>query len=149
MALSRSRRIACTWGLFDKPGALVWLAALFSLSACERDTAPAQHDTSPPTVVVAEATQGSVPVLIETIGRTAAVNSVEVRARVSGVIEERAFVEGADVKKDDALFVIDQRPLQAALKQFQANLAESQASSAASTGSKISEFLIRTASLDG
>lgn len=79
--------------------------------------------------MVAEATQGTVPVLIETIGRTAAANSVEVRARVNGVIEERPFVEGTDVKKGDALFVIDQRPLQAALKQYQANLAESEASS--------------------
>jgi multidrug efflux pump subunit AcrA (membrane-fusion protein) len=43
-------------------------------------------------------------------GRTAAVDSVEVRARVSGYLDQVNFKEGALVKKDDKLFQIDARP---------------------------------------
>ena len=49
-------------------------------------------------------------------GRTAAVDSVEVRARVSGYLDKVNFKEGALVKKDDKLFEIDHRPYRADLE---------------------------------
>ena len=48
---------------------------------------------------------------MNTTGRFAAVESVEVRARVSGYIQSIHFKEGAIVKKGDLLFVIDPRPI--------------------------------------
>src|SRR3990167_873103 len=55
-------------------------------------------------------------------GRISAVESVELRPRVSGYIDRVAYDEGQEVRRGDLLFVIDQRPYQAALAQAQANL---------------------------
>jgi RND family efflux transporter MFP subunit len=56
-------------------------------------------------------------------GRTAAVESVEVRARVWGYLDKVNFKEGAIVKKDDVLYVIDPRTYKATLEQAQARVA--------------------------
>jgi membrane fusion protein, multidrug efflux system len=60
-------------------------------------------------------------------GRTAAVDSVEVRARVWGYLDKVNFSEGALVKKGDVLFEIDPRTYQAALHQAEGNLASVEA----------------------
>ena len=57
-------------------------------------------------------------------GRTAAVDSVEVRARVSGYLDTVNFKEGALVKKDDKLFGIDPRPYRAELDRAKGTLAQ-------------------------
>ena len=61
-------------------------------------------------VVVAEATMETVPLFLELTGRTEAPNTVSIRSRVYGHVENRSFAEGADVGRGDTLFVIDQRP---------------------------------------
>jgi RND family efflux transporter MFP subunit len=63
----------------------------------------------------------------EYTGRLEAVETVEVRARVSGSIEKADFVEGAVVKAGDLLFLIDPRPFQARLAQAQAEVSRAQA----------------------
>src|SRR6266496_1204 len=60
-------------------------------------------------------------------GRTAAVDSVEVRARVWGYLDKVNFKEGTLVKKGDVLFEIDARPYQALLEQAKAKVAQDQA----------------------
>jgi RND family efflux transporter MFP subunit len=60
-------------------------------------------------------------------GHTQALLNVDIRAHVTGYLDQALFKEGDDVKKDDVLFVIDQRPFQAALNQAKANLAQQQA----------------------
>ena len=60
-------------------------------------------------------------------GRTMAVDSVKLRARVWGHLEKINFTEGADVKKGDVLFIIDQRPYKAALTKAEADVAQSEA----------------------
>jgi RND family efflux transporter MFP subunit len=60
-------------------------------------------------------------------GRTAAVDSVEVRARVWGYLDKVNFKEGALVKKGDVLFELDPRPYQALLDQAKARVANDQA----------------------
>jgi RND family efflux transporter MFP subunit len=57
-------------------------------------------------------------------GRTAAVESVEVRARVSGYLDQVNFKEGALVKKDDKLFQIDPRPYRAELERAKGTVAQ-------------------------
>ncbi|WP_367027528.1 efflux RND transporter periplasmic adaptor subunit [Methylococcus sp. ANG] len=58
----------------------------------------------------------------EYTGRLQAVESVEVRARVSGYLEKILFTDGSRVKKGDLLFVVDPRPYVAQLQQAQAGL---------------------------
>jgi RND family efflux transporter MFP subunit len=60
-------------------------------------------------------------------GRTAAVESVKVRARVFGHLQEIRFTEGAEVQKGDLLFVIDQRPWRAALARADADVTQAEA----------------------
>jgi RND family efflux transporter MFP subunit len=60
-------------------------------------------------------------------GRTAAVDSVEVRAHVWGYLEKVNFKEGALVKKGDVLFELDPRPYEAALNQAKAKVAQDEA----------------------
>jgi multidrug efflux system membrane fusion protein len=55
-------------------------------------------------------------------GRIAAVETVDLRPRVSGYIDRVTYQEGKEVKKGDLLFVIDQRPYLAALAQAEASL---------------------------
>jgi multidrug efflux system membrane fusion protein len=82
---------------------------------------------APPKVTVAKPVVKDVVEYDEFTGRFAAVDSVDVRARVSGYLERVAFSDGAIVKKDDVLFVIDRRPYKAALDQARANVASAQA----------------------
>ena len=53
------------------------------------------------------------PVSYEYVGQTAGSKEVEVRARVTGILEKRLFAEGAAVKAGQPLFVIDPKPLEA------------------------------------
>jgi membrane fusion protein (multidrug efflux system) len=60
-------------------------------------------------------------------GRTSAFRAAEVRARVNGIVTRRLFVEGADVKEGQKLFLIDPAPYQAALDGARATLARAEA----------------------
>jgi multidrug efflux pump subunit AcrA (membrane-fusion protein) len=59
--------------------------------------------------------------------RTAAVDSVEVRAHVWGYLDKVNFTEGALVKKGDVLFELDPRPYQALLNQAKAKVRQDEA----------------------
>lgn len=74
-------------------------------------------------VSVTQVGQKIMPVQIRAIGNVDAYATVSVRAQVTGTIMRVHFKEGQDVKKGDMLFTIDPRPLEAALKQAEANLA--------------------------
>ncbi len=63
----------------------------------------------------------------EYTGRTAAIDSVDIRARIGGYVEERNFREGAEVARGDLLFRIDSRPVKEEIRQAEANLAAQQA----------------------
>jgi multidrug efflux system membrane fusion protein len=74
-------------------------------------------------VLVATAIQKAVPVQIRAVGNVEAYTTVSVKRQVTGVLQQAHFKEGQDVKKGQLLFTIDPRPLEAALKQAEANLA--------------------------
>lgn len=76
-----------------------------------------------PRVSVAAALEREVQEWDEFTGRLEAVESVQVRPRVTGYIESVNFTEGSVVHKGDLLFVIDPRPYQAELARAQAELA--------------------------
>jgi multidrug efflux system membrane fusion protein len=73
-------------------------------------------------VTVAAALEREINEWDEFTGRMQAVETVEIRPRVSGYIEKVAFPEGQEVHKGDLLFVIDPRPYRADLAQASANL---------------------------
>jgi RND family efflux transporter MFP subunit len=90
--------------------------------------APAEGPAPPaPTVKVSYPLESPVTDYADFTGRTMAVEAVKLRARVWGHLEKIKFKEGADVKKDDVLFVIDQRSYKAALARADAEVAQSQA----------------------
>lgn len=88
-------------------------------------TAPAMPAAMP--ISVATAVARDVNTWSEFSGRLRAVEDVDVRPRVSGVIETVHFKEGDMVKKGDALFTIDPRPYKAAADKAQAALAAAKA----------------------
>jgi membrane fusion protein, multidrug efflux system len=73
-------------------------------------------------VTVATVIQKSMPVQLTATGTVEAYATVSIRAQVGGVITKVSFTQGQDVKQGDPLFTIDPRPLEAALKQAEANL---------------------------
>lgn len=81
----------------------------------------------PPAVTVARPVVKDIQELDDFIGRFEAVDQVDVRARVSGYLDEVHFVDGAFVAEGDLLFTIDPRTAQAALSQAQATLDSAQA----------------------
>lgn len=81
----------------------------------------------PPQVTVSKPVKRLLTEHDEYVGRFVAVDSVEVRARVSGYLETVHFKDGESVKKGDVLFTIDRRPFQTSLDQAQAGLAQARA----------------------
>src|SRR5271166_6653085 len=73
----------------------------------------APQSQPPPQVSVATVLQKRVKDWDEFTGRLQAVETVEIRPRVSGYIDKVGFTEGSQVKRGDLLFVIDPRPYQA------------------------------------
>src|SRR3977135_2831531 len=98
------------------------------LASCGEDQKAAAPP--PPVVTVAHPTRRTVIDMDEYVGRFVAVNSVEIRARVSGYLDEVHFTDGQMVKQGDLLFSIDKRPFQTSLDQARANLAQARANSA-------------------
>ena len=105
-------------------GAGALLLAL-ALGACSPSAPPAPP---PPEVGVLTARAADVPVVRNYPGRLAATLTAQVRARVTGVVLERVYKEGTDVKAGDVLFKIDPAPLEASLRQAQGQLAQAEAS---------------------
>src|SRR5436853_3412918 len=103
-----------------KPSRLLLAGPLVLLAGCSQ--APPEEEPPPPAVTVAAAARRDVTDYAEFTGRTAAVESVNVRARVWGHLQKINFVEGAEVKKGDVLFVIDPRPYRAALERAEAEV---------------------------
>jgi membrane fusion protein, multidrug efflux system len=92
-------------------GLIVVFFLFRAFSGASKTAAP-----SPPRpVAVAKVITKDVPLYLDEIGTCAAYESVRVQAQVSGQIVERHFKDGADVKKGELLFTIDQRPYEAAL----------------------------------
>jgi len=101
---------------------IVLLLSVIVLSACGQGQQPAAPP--PPAVTVAPPVKRTVIDQDEYVGRFIAIDSVEVRARVSGYLEQVHFADGGIVKQGDPLFTIDKRPFQNSLAQARGNLAQ-------------------------
>jgi len=89
---------------------------------------PQAAETPPPVVLVSQPLERKVTDYQVFTARTQAVQSVDVKARVSGFLTNILFKDGADVKEGDILFQIDDRPYKAALDQANATLSRAKAS---------------------
>lgn len=98
---------------------------VFLLGACDRPAAPVV--STPPTVAAMQVIRRDTPVSTEIIAGVKAFQEVEIRSRVGGMLDRVAFKEGQRVQKGELLFGIDPLPLDAAVADAAANLAEAEA----------------------
>lgn len=112
------------------------LAAVLTLAACGgRDDAkgpagkgPGAGGAMPPMPVTVQKMEAQrVPVVLEAVGQAEGSREVEVRARVSGILEKRAYAEGSAVKEGEVLFTIDRAPYEIAVAQARAAFTEAKA----------------------
>ncbi|MGE5153890.1 MAG: efflux RND transporter periplasmic adaptor subunit [Bdellovibrio bacteriovorus] len=108
---------------------LVSATALLALTACgdKPETAVAVGSAPPPSVIAVPARVEAIEDESTFVGRVAAVDKVELRARVPGFLKRRDFTEGQDVKAGDLLFEIEPDQYQAVVQQREADLAKAKA----------------------
>ncbi|TXH32615.1 MAG: efflux RND transporter periplasmic adaptor subunit [Burkholderiaceae bacterium] len=101
------------------------------LAACGKTDDKAAGGGAPqmpaPEVGVVTATVGDVGLITELPGRVEASRTAQVRARAAGILQQRLFKEGSDVKAGQPLFRIDAAPYAAAAESARASLAKAQA----------------------
>jgi len=113
------------------PRFFLLFASAALVSSCGKGGAPQQQQQQqqmpPAEVGVTVAKAQDVPLTRDLVGRVSATRTADVRARVAGVLQKRAYTEGTDVQEGQLLFQIDPAPLQAALNAQLANLAAAEA----------------------
>ena len=108
------------------PNSILWGLAVLAFAGCKPQVQT--QAPPPPPVTIAKPVQKEIVEWDEYTGRTDAVESVNITARVSGYIDKVAFKAGDLVEKGDLLFVIDPRPYQAIYDQALAGLHQADAS---------------------
>ena len=112
--------IVSTRSLSISAAVSILIAALLLVAGCKSKTTHTAAQPAPTAVVVVPVAQRTVPIYSEYVGQTQADNTVELRARVEGILQKVYFREGAPVRKGQLLFTIDKRPFQAALQSAKA-----------------------------
>ena len=107
------------------PYRLLLCVGFAGLSACGKPPAPQQMP--PPQVSVETVTAQPLTITTELYGRLVSPRTAEVRARVAGIVLQRVYREGTDVKQGDVLFRIDPAPFQADVESAEAALRKAQA----------------------
>src|SRR5438132_4895464 len=102
------------------------IAVVLILSGCSKKTVQTEAPP-PPEVLVTQVVKGDVPIVSEWVGTLNGSENADIRARVTGYLQKRAYQEGSYVKEGDLLFEIDPRPFVAALDQAKSQLQEAQA----------------------
>jgi membrane fusion protein (multidrug efflux system) len=122
----RMEKIMFRTPAFQRAAIVLALAASAGLLSC-RDEAASVPGPPNPVVGVVAVTAQTVPDEPEFIGQTEASRIIEIRPQVTGIIKERYFSEGRDVKKGDKLYQIDPIPFQAAYLSAKAKVSQAQA----------------------
>jgi multidrug efflux system membrane fusion protein len=95
---------------------------LLALSGCQQGSATAVAPPPPLVVPVSQPVQREVTDFVDFTGRINAVQSVDIRPRVTGYLTRMPFKEGAEVKVGDLLFEVDPRPYMAQVDAYRAQV---------------------------
>jgi membrane fusion protein (multidrug efflux system) len=115
------------------PQVLASFLLLLLLAGCGKGTgspAPAPSAPPPPEVGVVTVSTGDIGLMTELPGRLEPARVAQVRARAAGIVQQRVFREGSDVRAGQVLYRIDPGPYAAAQASAQAALAKAQANHA-------------------
>jgi len=80
-----------------------------------------------PAVIVAQVVKEAITKSSDFVGKTEAIEQVELRARVEGFLEKQSFISGGDVKAGDILFLIEKPPYQVEVDREKAGVAKAEA----------------------
>ena len=111
------------------PRLLACATAVLLAAGCqnERGGAPQKGAAAAPApiaVAVKRVALERVPITLEVVGQAEGSREVEIRARVSGILERRLYTEGAPVKAGQTLFMVDRAPYEIAVAQARAALSQ-------------------------
>lgn len=101
--------------------------ALFGTAACDKGKEAKAPPPPPPGVIVAEVEQRPIAISRDFVARTEGIPTVDVRARVAGVLEKVLYNEGTEVTQGQTLFTLQRAEYEAALETAKAQLAKAQA----------------------
>ncbi|HYG89456.1 MAG TPA: efflux RND transporter periplasmic adaptor subunit [Azospirillum sp.] len=104
--------------------------AISLLAGCRKEDGAQSKQAAPPSptaVGVAAVARKDVAAGAEFVGRVVAVDAVDIRARVSGFLEQTLFADGQEVREGDLLFVIEKAPYEAQAAQVKANAVRAEA----------------------
>ena len=110
----------CNFSLSAAASLLTVAALMISGCSSVAPTKTAASVPPPPPVVVVDVQQKTVPIYSEYVGQTKAFETVEVRARVEGILQRIYFKEGTPVRRGALLFTIDKAPYLATLQSAKA-----------------------------
>ncbi|WP_304514884.1 efflux RND transporter periplasmic adaptor subunit [Duganella sp. sic0402] len=119
--------IFCKKTMLRTASAAAIVSAIAVLAGCSKSTSEAPQQQQVAEVGVFKVAQAPLNITTELPGRTSAYQVAEVRPQVSGLIQKRLFVEGADVKAGVPLYQIDPATYQAAYNSAKAALAKAKA----------------------
>jgi membrane fusion protein (multidrug efflux system) len=105
----------------------LFVCALLFSGGCSRGDQAANQGGAEIPVTVVRVTPKTVPLVIETVGRAEGSKEVEIRARVTGILEKQVYSEGEAVKAGQVLFQIEAAPYEIALQHARAALAQERA----------------------
>jgi membrane fusion protein, multidrug efflux system len=107
------------------PRLALLLPVFVELAACGGKADPNANKPIP--VSARQVEPRSVPIVLEAVGRTEGSKEVEIRARVSGIVEKRLYNEGSFVRAGTPLFQIDRAPFEIALAHAKASAEQAEA----------------------
>lgn len=106
----------------------VLMAAMMFVAGCGQNNGASQKPSKPaPGVGVVTVQTHAIELFTALPGRTKPYRVAEIRPQVSGIVQKRAFKQGAEVDKGELLYQIDPKPYEASLAQAKAALAEAKA----------------------
>ena len=103
------------------------LLAVLAIGGCGDGGKSANPDEEALVVAAQRVEARPLPLMLETVGRTEGSREIELRARVSGILEKRVYSEGSQVEAGATLFQIDATPYEIALAHARAALAQERA----------------------
>lgn len=112
----------------QRVGALSVMVLALALAGCgKEDGKPANGGMPPPAVKVLEVAPREVPVRFEYVGQVAGSREIEVRARVTGIVEKRLYEEGQRIKEGQVMYRLDAAPYRARVAAAEAQLDQAKA----------------------